>query len=67
MYKWNDIQNDTDVSDKVLLKDPYGWKPYIVEGAFARVLVEIMEWIEARVEIQKAPLEAPVRGPKKGK
>lgn len=66
MYKWNQINKDHGLSDKGLLENPNGFKPYIVENAISRVLVEIMDWIE-QIEIQKKPVESPVRSPKKGK
>jgi hypothetical protein len=66
MKRWNEVQDPGLPCDKEILQNPDSWREHVVAAANSRVLVEIMEWIEAN-DIQKAAVEAPTGSPGKGK
>ncbi len=66
MRNWNKKHDPGMPTDKDILKDEGSWKSHIVEGALARVTVEIMELIETN-DIQKETLGASTGGPGKSK
>lgn len=66
MKRWNKQDDSSMPTDKEILMNAGSWKSHIVEGAAARVIVEIMELIEAN-EIQKEAVGTPTGGPGKGK
>lgn len=64
--RWNEKQDPGLPCDKQIVMEPQGWRSHIVEAATGRILVEIMEWIEAN-EVQKTAVEASTGSLGKGK